>query len=95
MKQSKTIREEAFKHRPTVQRWKKIILALPIVLSISSIFYIRNSQRILSYYGAEQFAPANSAPLMIALIIFTIGYIIFLLLMFSENIKEFFSKSTH
>jgi len=93
-KVKKAIREEAFKHHPTLQGWKKAILFLPILLSISSIFYLRNSQNILAYYGAEQFAPANTAPLMIALVLFTVGYVIFLLMMFSENIKEFFKKKS-
>jgi hypothetical protein len=44
----------------------------------------------------ELLAPVDTAPFMIALIIFTVGYVIFLLMMFSENIKEFLaSKAKH
>jgi len=87
---AKKLREEVFKHHPKMGAWKKIVLALPILLSASWIFYLQYNK--YAYYGIELLSPANTAPLMIALIIFTIGYIIFLLLMFSENIKEFFIK---
>jgi len=87
----KGIREEVFKHPPAMGLGKKMVLSLPIILSLSWIFYLKSNQ--LAYVnGAELLSPANSTPLMVALMIFTIGYIIFLLLMFSENIKEFFSK---
>lgn len=88
------VREEVFKHHPRMEGWKKIVLALPVLLSASWIFYLQYNKYTYSYYGMELLSPVNTAPLMIALIIFTAGYIIFLLLMFSENIKEFFIKKS-
>lgn len=82
------VRKEVFKHKPKIETWKKILLALPILLSLSCIFYLQYNQQVSAYYGMELLSPANTAPLMIALIIFTIGYVLFLVLMFSENIQE-------
>ena len=89
---AKVIREEVFRHHPRMQRWKKVLLVLPAVLSVSWIFYLRYSEWSTPYYSQEMLAPSSTAPLIIALSIFTIGYVIFLLLMFSDNIKEFFTK---
>lgn len=88
----KKLREDVFKHHPKIGSWKKIVLALPLLLSLSWIFYLQYAKQIYMRYGVELLAPPNTTPLIIALIIFTIGYIIFLLLMFSDNIKEFFGK---
>jgi hypothetical protein len=91
----KKIREEVFKNSPDMQAWKKVILFLPVVMSVSFIFYLQISSQ-QPYYGMELLAPVDTAPFMIALIIFTVGYVIFLLMMFSENIKEFLaSKAKH
>ena len=84
------VREEAFKHSPKMEMWKKVVLMLPVLLSVSGIFYLRYNQNVYRYYGTELLSPANTAPLMIALVLFTIGYVIFILMMFSENIREYF-----
>ena len=84
----KKVKEEAFKHSPKIEPWKKVIMGLPLLFSVSWIFFLQYNK----VTGTELLSPAESAPLMIALIIFTIGYVIFLFLMFSENIKEFFEK---
>lgn len=78
--------EEVFKHHPKVRMWEKIVLGVPILLSMSWIFYLQYGQK--AYYGMELLSPVDTTPLMIALIIFTFGYIIFLLIMFSENIHD-------
>lgn len=88
----KKVREEVFNKHPKLEIWKKTILGLPILLSASWIFYLQYNKQVYTYYGMELLAPADTTPLMIALIIFTMGYVIFLLMMFSENIKEFFAK---
>ena len=90
----KEVKEEVFKHHPKLSPAKKIILSLPAVLSLSWVFYLGSTQQTFIRYGAggELLAPTSTTPLMLALILFTIGYILFLLLMFSENIKEFFGK---
>lgn len=85
---------EALKHKPKMESWKKVILALPVMLSVSWIVYLQYNHYSYSYYGMEMLAPADTTPLVIALIIFTFGYIIFLLMMFSENIKEFFARKS-
>ncbi len=84
----KKVREEAFKHRPKMEMWKRIVLFLPILMSVSWMVYLQY-QKAYPYYGMELLAPVDTTPLMIALIIFTIGYILFLALMFSENIHDF------
>lgn len=88
------IKEEAFKHKPKMEIWKKVLLGMPVLLSTSWMFYLQYNQR--AYSGMELLSPANTAPLMIALILFTIGYVIFMIMMFSENIREFLAgKSRH
>lgn len=82
----KKVREEVFRHHPKIRMWEKIVLAVPILLSMSWIFYLKYGQK--AYYGMELLSPVDTTPLMIALIIFTVGYIIFLLMMFSESIHE-------
>ena len=84
--------KERFTHHPKMELWKKAVLALPIALSLSWAAYLRYMQLGYPVYGAELFAPQDTTPLMIALIIFTMGYIIFLLMMFSENIKALFLR---
>jgi len=84
----KGIREEVFKHHPKIGIWKKLVLGLPVLLSGAWIFYLGYGRQI---GGGELLAPANPTPLIVALVLFTIGYIIFLLMIFSENIKEFFA----
>ena len=90
----KKVREEVFKKHPKLDMWKKVVLGLPVLLSASWMFYLQYSRQTYAYSGMELLSPANTTPLLIALIIFTIGYLIFLLLMFSENIKEFFVKKS-
>ena len=82
----KKVREEVFKHHPKIRTWEKVVLVLPVLLSGAWMFYLQYGQK--AYYGIELLSPTNTTPLMIALIIFTIGYIIFLLMMFSENLQE-------
>tara|TARA_Y100000310_G_scaffold345222_1_gene462839 strand:+ start:579 stop:812 length:234 start_codon:yes stop_codon:yes gene_type:complete len=68
---------------------KKIVLGLPVLLSGSWIVLLRQGTPL----GGEQFAPASSSALLIALLIFTVGYLLFLLLLFSDDLKDMFSKS--
>ena len=85
---------EAFKHSPKMEGWKRVLLGLPVLLSTSWMFYLQYNRN--SYSGMELLSPANTTPLMIALVLFTIGYVIFMIMMFSENIREFFAgKSKH
>ena len=86
MRQSKKLREEAFNKRPKMGIGKRIILALPVLLGASWIFYLQYGPKD---YGGELLSPANTMPLVMALIIFVVGYMLFLLLMFSESVERF------
>ena len=86
-------KKEALKTPPKISVLKKTVFIIPVILSISWMFYLNYSGQIYQRYGLELLSPeSNTTPLMIALMLFTIGYIIFLLLLFSENIKEFFAR---
>lgn len=85
----KKAREEVFKHHPKIEGWKKFVLVLPVLLSASWIFYLVYNQQTYTYYGMELLSPADTTPLIIALALFTIGYMVFLILMFSENLHDF------
>lgn len=85
----KKTKEEVFMHHPKINGWQKVVLSLPAMLSVSWVFYLQYNRSAFAYNGMELLSPVNTTPLMIALIIFTIGYLIFLLLMFSENIHDF------
>ena len=85
----KKVKNDVLKHRPKMKAFEKIVLFLPLLLSVSWIFYLQYARYTNAYYGMELLSPANTTPLMIALIIFTIGYAIFLILMFSENLHDF------
>lgn len=73
---------------------KKIIvfiaLALPLVAASSFAIVLRSYR--LSYNGL--LSPPHAQPLFIALIIFSIGYIIFLGFLFSDNIMELFHRKS-
>ncbi len=88
----KKVREEVFKKHPQMDMWKKVVLGLPVLLSASWIFYLQYQQQIYIYSGMELLAPADTTPLLIALILFTLGYVVFLVLMFSDNIHDFIWK---
>jgi len=88
------VKEEVFKHHPRMEGWKKTLLFLPVLLSVSSILVLKYSDRA-PYYGMELMAPVDTTPLMVALVLFTTGYIIFLLFMFSEDIRDFIWKARH
>jgi len=70
----------------------KVILVLPAILSLGAIGYIKFSQARTPTIGDGTFLspPVDSGMLILALSVFTLGYVLFLLLMFSEEIKEFF-----
>jgi hypothetical protein len=74
---------------PKMSMRKRVMLSLPPVLSIGWIAYIRFGPNSA---GKELLAPKDSGTLIMALGMFTIGYLIFLLLMFSEDIGNFFVR---
>ncbi|MBU0629277.1 MAG: hypothetical protein KKC75_08885 [Nanoarchaeota archaeon] len=90
----KRIKKEAIIHHPKLSAGKKIILSLPVVMSVSWMIYLQYVRyNYMTYgYSGEMMAPASIMPVMTALILFTAGYILFLAMMFSENIKEYFAN---
>lgn len=87
----KVIREEVFRHHPKMEPWKKLLLIFPAFISTAWVVYLQYNRQV---YSEELLAPLNTNALMLALILFTMGYIIFIALMFSDNIKEFFTNLT-
>ncbi|MEA2037333.1 MAG: hypothetical protein U9O94_07520 [Nanoarchaeota archaeon] len=83
----KKVREEVFKNHPRMSKGKKTVLTLPIVLSVAWMFYLQFGRSLP--VGGELLAPVDTTPLMVALGIFVLGYVIFLMLMFSENMEKF------
>ena len=71
-----------------------LLLLLPIIIAISILIYIKVVQNN-NIADSEFFSPADSRPLMISIVIFMLGYMFFLLMMFSEEIREFFTKKVH
>ena len=71
------MKKEILRHRPKMQAWKKVVLLLPALLSASWIIFLKYQQ---STYVNEM--------LIIALAIFTGGYLVFLMLMFSDSIHD-------
>ncbi len=70
---------------------KRIVLSLPLVMSIGWMTYIQIKKNT-PIIGDELLSPADSGMLITALSIFTMGYFLFLLLMFSEDIRGFFAR---
>lgn len=70
---------------------KKIALVftslLPLVLGSAWLVMLSGGPR---GGGAFLLSPARSTPLVIGLVIFMIGYVAFLSMMFSEDIKDFY-----
>ena len=69
---------------------KSIILFLPLVLSVGWVIQIKLSQKFGPIVGGEMFSPIETQPLLVSLALFIIGYILFLFLMFSDDIRAFF-----
>ena len=63
-----------------------ILWFLPLVLAIVWLVYIR----VTKTRGVEGtfLSPINNTPLIIALIIFVVGYLLFLFMLFFSDIKE-------
>ncbi|MFH1642330.1 MAG: hypothetical protein ABIC04_05535 [Nanoarchaeota archaeon] len=72
----------------------KTILVLPAVLSTGWLAYINYQSKhpIIGADNVQLSPPVDSGMLIAALSMFTVGYIVFLLLMFSEEIGDFIKK---
>ena len=67
------------------------LLIVPVIISIFSLFYIGIDLHKNALPG-ERFSPVDNKPLIIALVITTLGYIFFLGMLFSENLLELFNR---
>jgi hypothetical protein len=67
------------------------LLVLPLLASVFSIVYLRTSWQVEVAPG-EKLSPIENKPLFVGLVIFTIGYLFFLGMLFSQNILELFNK---
>lgn len=64
-----------------------VLLLLPLAISVIWLVYIK----IQAAMGISGFlSPENNRPVLVALIIFAVGYLFFLGLLFSNNIKEWY-----
>jgi len=64
---------------------------LPLILSVVWLIVLMLPAKIA---GGVALSPARSTPLIIGLVIFIIGYVAFLSMMFSEDIKEWYEHLT-
>ena len=78
--------------RPPLKPFTKVVVFIPLVISISWMLYLNHFSKVPLPSG-ELLAPASTKPLFVALIIFSLGYVVFLFLMFSEDIRDFFGKA--
>ena len=69
----------------------KILLFLPLALAIAWLAYIKTAEKTAGMEGTF-LSPINNAPIITALIIFIIGYLLFLLMMFFSDIKNMLSS---
>jgi len=69
-------------------------LMIPLVVSIVMLFYLQFSWQI-PLSGGEKFSPIDNKPLFVGLLMFTVGYLFFLGMMFNENIMQLFNSRFH
>lgn len=68
-----------------------ILLLLPLLIGISLLIYLKISWQIEIAPG-EKLSPIDNKPLFVGLVIFTLGYLFFLGMLFSDNILDLFIK---
>ncbi|MBD3164318.1 hypothetical protein GF323_03895 [Candidatus Woesearchaeota archaeon] len=69
----------------------KLLLLIPLIISISFLFYLKYSWQIEVAPGIK-LSPIENKPLFVGIIIFTIGYLFFLGMLFSDDIINFFNS---
>ncbi|MBR9699883.1 hypothetical protein GOV09_05485 [Candidatus Woesearchaeota archaeon] len=81
-----------------IENWsqgKKIMifsfLTMPLILSTTFLVALRSSWQI-EIAPNEKFSPIENKPLFVGLVFFTLGYLFFLGLLFSDNILNLFNK---
>ncbi len=72
---------------------KMILLSMPLVIAVIWLIYVIAASKTFTLAGGAQLAPVRDiTPLVVGLGVFISGYIIFMFLMFSEDLKEMFSR---
>ncbi len=70
-----------------------IALSMPLVIAVVWLIYILVANKTFTLAGGAHLAPVRDMePLIIGLSVFILGYLLFIFMMFSEDIKEMFSK---
>ena len=80
--------EETPKKRKTIYM---IMLFLPLVLAVAWLVYLKITTEAVGIGAGTFLSPADNTPLILGIIIFTLGYLFFLGMMFSSNIKDMLS----
>lgn len=71
-------------------------LLMPLVIAIAWLVFILATDKTLVLSGGVQLAPIrDTKPLITGLIIFISGYLLFMILMFAEDIKGMFLHKMH
>ena len=68
-----------------------VLWLLPLLISVSLLVYLKLSWQIEIAPG-EKLSPIDNKPVFVGLIIFTLGYLFFLGMLFSENIFELLNR---
>lgn len=68
-----------------------LVLLLPLIASVAAVVILKSSW-IVEIAPGEQFAPIDNRPLLVGLLIFSLGYLFFLGMLFSENLVELARK---
>ena len=70
-----------------------IAMLMPLIIAMIWLVYVLASSKTFTLVGGARLAPIrDTTPLIIGLCVFIGGYMLFMLMMFSEDIKEMFSK---
>ncbi len=67
-----------------------IMLFLPLIVAVFLLIYIKTSQKMQE--TTEFMSPVANVTMITSLSVFVIGYLCFLVLMFFDDIKSFFTK---
>lgn len=70
--------------------WKKILIAILVLVPVLAGFWVWNYIRQAERAATGAFlSPIDNTPILICLVVFMAGYMIFLFFMFYDNIKEY------
>ena len=67
------------------------LLMLPLLISVIALFALRLFWQVDIAPG-EKFSPIENKPLFIGILLFAVGYLFFIGILFSDNIRELFNN---